>query len=289
MEEKISILIQYGGEWNSEHNFNNFVVDGLTLKLNYNFETFLDELTKILGVYAPVDTVEIKFFVKYNYTPMKIFNDRSLKWYMNLKCKSSLTDYPLCITMKKKDCDLILSNINTITSRCNDLQLIGNGEHVESVIPNEGEHCDGMKIAKNDIINNIFHKEIKKGQLYYLVCKDDQCSWYLRSSCLNKSDIFKVRRFYNVHTYENESRFFAQRHATSEFVGGFITDKFDDPKSEYTPVEIQCDITNNYGVELNYMKACREKKALEILWGKPRDSYAKLLRYLYMVKHTNLG
>ncbi|PHU06561.1 hypothetical protein BC332_23050 [Capsicum chinense] len=110
MEEEISILIQHGGEWDSEHNFNNFVVDGLILKLDCNFETFLDELTKILGVYASADIVEIKFSVKHNYTPMKIFNDWSLKWYMNLKCKSSLTDYPLCLTVKERDCDLILSN-----------------------------------------------------------------------------------------------------------------------------------------------------------------------------------
>ncbi|KAF3685746.1 hypothetical protein FXO37_00323 [Capsicum annuum] len=137
MEEEISILIQHGGEWDSEHNFNNFVVDGLILKLDCYFETFLDELTKILGVYASADIVEIKFSMKHNYTRMKIFNDWSLKWYMNLKCKSSLTDYPLCLTVKERDCDLILSSTNTITSR------------------------------------------------YYLVCKDDQCSWYLRSSSLN--------------------------------------------------------------------------------------------------------
>ncbi|XP_069154456.1 uncharacterized protein [Solanum lycopersicum] len=38
------------------------------------------------------------------------------------------------------------------------------------------------------------------------------------------------------------------------------------------------------------MKAWRAKeKAVEILRGKPRDSYRKLPSYLYMVKHTNPG
>lgn len=119
---------------------------------------------------------------------------------------------------------------------------------------------------------------------------DDQYSWYLKSSSLNNSNIFKLRKFYNVHTCRNESRFFSQRHTISKFVGGLITSNVDDPKTVYTPANIQRDIRNNYGVELNYMKAWRAKeKALEILRGKPRASYVKLPSYLYMVKHTNPG
>lgn len=38
------------------------------------------------------------------------------------------------------------------------------------------------------------------------------------------------------------------------------------------------------------MKAWRAKeKALEIIRGKPKDSYGKLSSYLYMVRHTNPG
>ncbi|KAH0696448.1 hypothetical protein KY290_013809 [Solanum tuberosum] len=100
---------------------------------------------------------------------------------------------------------------------------------------------------------------------YYLVCVDDQCSWYFKSSSLNNSNIFK-------------------------FVGGLLTSNVDNPKTIYTPADIQRDIRNQYGVDLNYMKAWRAKeKALEILRGKPRDSYGKLPSYLYMVKHTNPG
>ncbi|KAH0712467.1 hypothetical protein KY289_008426 [Solanum tuberosum] len=115
-----------------------------------------------------------------------------------------------------------------------------------------------MEIDEDGIINNRVHKDIKKGQLYmnkeilqdvlnhiaikenfqfkvkrssttryYLVCIDDQCSWYFKSSSLNNSNIFKAWR--------------------------------------------------------------AKEKAIEILRGKPRDSYGKLPSYLYMVKHTNPG
>lgn len=66
------------------------------------------------------------------------------------------------------------------------------------------------------------------------------------------------------------------------------TSNVDDPKTIYTPADIQHDIRKKYGVDLNYMKEWRAKeKALEILSGKPRDSYRKFPSYLYMVKHTN--
>ncbi|XP_049345459.1 uncharacterized protein LOC125809976 [Solanum verrucosum] len=325
MEEEIAILVQHDGKWDSEHNYNNFIVDGMTLKVSSNLDTILDEMTKILGVYASTDTIEIKYSVKQNYTPMKIYNDRSLRWYLDLKRKSSFTDFPLCITLKEKNCDGILSFSNPISSSSNsthDMQLVERVELTQTLISiNNNYSRDEMEIDEDGIINNRVHKDIKKGQLYmnkeilqdvlnriaikenfqfkvkrssttryYLVCVDDQCSWYFKSSSLNNSNIFKVRKFYNVHTYGNESRFFSQRHATSKFVGGLLTRNVDNPKTIYTPADIQRDIRNQYGVDLNYMKAWRAKeKALEILRGKPRDSYGKLPSYLYMVKHTNPG
>lgn len=70
------------------------------------------------------------------------------------------------------------------------------------------------------LFHNRLQNDVNQFCKYCLVCVDDQCSWYFKSSSLNNSNIFKVRKFYNVHTCGNESRFFSQRHATSKFVGG---------------------------------------------------------------------
>ncbi|KAG5629933.1 hypothetical protein H5410_001650 [Solanum commersonii] len=316
MEEEIAILVQRDGKWDSEQNYNNFIVDGVTLKVSSNLNTILDEMTKILGVYASTDTIEIKYSVKQNYTPMKIYNDRSLRWYLDLKRKSSFTDFPLCITFKEKNYDGILSISNPISSSSNsthDMQLVERVELTQTLISIDNNYShDEMEIDEDGIINNRVHKDIKKGQLYmnkeilqdvlnHIAIKENFQFKVKRSSTMsvhgilslpnfNNSNIFKVRKFYNVHRCGNESRFFSQRHATSKFVGGLITSNVDNPKTIYTLADIQRDISNQYGVDLNYMKAWRAKeKALEILRGKPRDSYGKLPSYLYMVKHTNPG
>lgn len=57
MEEEIVILVQHSGGWDNEYNFNNFIVDGLTLKESSNLDIILDEITKILGIYASMDTI----------------------------------------------------------------------------------------------------------------------------------------------------------------------------------------------------------------------------------------
>ncbi|KAH0778997.1 hypothetical protein KY290_005424 [Solanum tuberosum] len=124
-----------------------------------------------------------------------------------------------------------------------------------------------MEIDEDGIIDNKVHtteftKTLRKFKVkrsstsrYYLVCVDDRFSWYFKSSNLNNSNTFKARKFYNVHTCGNESRLFSQRHATSKFVGGLTTSNVDDPKTIYTLADIQRDIRNQYGVDLNYMKA----------------------------------
>ena len=118
MEEEIVILVQHSGGWDNEHNFNNFIVDGVTLKVSSNLDTILDEVTKILGVYASTDTIEIKYSVKQNYTPMKIYNDRSLRRYLDLKRKRSFTDFPLCITLKEKTvmefCQFVILSVQVL-------------------------------------------------------------------------------------------------------------------------------------------------------------------------------
>ncbi|KAM3302622.1 hypothetical protein P3S67_017124 [Capsicum chacoense] len=61
-------------------------------------------------------------------------------------------------------------------------------------------------------------------------------------------------------------------------------------KSTYTPAEIMEEMRNLYGIRMNSKKAYRAKeKALELVRGSLRESYAKLSAYLYMVKTINLG
>ncbi|XP_070020176.1 uncharacterized protein [Nicotiana sylvestris] len=73
-------------------------------------------------------------------------------------------------------------------------------------------------------------------------------------------------------------------------VGSMVIPKYSDPKTIYTPKDIQTDMMSEHGMNLTYMKAWRAKeKALQFLRGHPTDSYSKLPSYLYILEKTYLG
>ncbi|XP_070013755.1 uncharacterized protein [Nicotiana sylvestris] len=67
-------------------------------------------------------------------------------------------------------------------------------------------------------------------------------------------------------------------------VGSMVIPKYSDPKTIYTPKDIQFDMLSEHGVNLTYMQAWRAKeKALQFLRGHPADSYSKLPSYLPVI------
>uniref|UniRef100_A0A1U7YQ91 Protein FAR1-RELATED SEQUENCE 3-like n=2 Tax=Nicotiana sylvestris TaxID=4096 RepID=A0A1U7YQ91_NICSY len=73
-------------------------------------------------------------------------------------------------------------------------------------------------------------------------------------------------------------------------VGSMVIPKYSDPKTIYTPKDIQFDSLSEHSVNLTYMQAWRAKeKALQFLRGHPADSYNKLPSYLYILEKTYPG
>nr|XP_018628034.1 uncharacterized protein LOC104101474 [Nicotiana tomentosiformis] len=69
-----------------------------------------------------------------------------------------------------------------------------------------------------------------------------------------------------------------------------VIPKYADPKTIYTPKDIQTDMLSEHGVNLTYMQVWRAKKrALEFLRGRPADSYSRLPSYLYILEKTYPG
>ncbi|XP_060201958.1 uncharacterized protein LOC132630394 [Lycium barbarum] len=125
---------------------------------------------------------------------------------------------------------------------------------------------------------------------YHLVCPGDNCSWCLKASSLNESRLFKIRNFCDVHTCLLKDRIYEQRQATSNVVSIIIMDKYEDPKTIYTPKDISRDMRKQHGVTLTYMQAYRAKqKAMIMLQGDPTDSYSKIPAYLYILQKTYPG
>ncbi|XP_019230317.1 PREDICTED: uncharacterized protein LOC109211258 [Nicotiana attenuata] len=83
---------------------------------------------------------------------------------------------------------------------------------------------------------------------------------------------------------------FIQRKRTAVVVGSMVIPKYCDPKTVYTPKDIQTDMLSQHGVNLSYMQAWRAKeKALQLLRGHPADSYNKLPKYFYILEKTYPG
>ncbi|KAG5592388.1 hypothetical protein H5410_042902 [Solanum commersonii] len=61
-----------------------------------------------------------------------------------------------------------------------------------------------------------------------------ECQWIFKSSCLNKTTLFRVRCFNNEHTCPL--------------------------KDKHTPKDIQEDVKRELGVDINYMKAWHSKE-----------------------------
>ncbi|XP_070029061.1 uncharacterized protein [Nicotiana sylvestris] len=125
---------------------------------------------------------------------------------------------------------------------------------------------------------------------YWLICIGENCNWHFKATSINDSAMFKVRSFNRQHTCTLMDDTFIQRKRIAVVVGSMVIPKYCDPKTVYTPKDIQTDMLSQDGVNLSCMQAWRAKeKALQFLRGHPADSYSKLPKYFYILEKTYPG
>ncbi|XP_016514107.2 uncharacterized protein LOC107830927 [Nicotiana tabacum] len=130
-----------------------------------------------------------------------------------------------------------------------------------------------------------FRVKRSSARSYWLICVGENCTWHFKATSINDSTMFKVRNFDKQHTCSLMDNIFIQRKPTTMVVGSMVIPKYSDPKTIYTPKDIQFDMLSEHDVNLTYMKAWRAKeKALQFLRGHPTDSYRKLPSYLYILE-----
>ncbi|XP_016437595.2 uncharacterized protein LOC107763620 [Nicotiana tabacum] len=124
-------------------------------------------------------------------------------------------------------------------------------------------------------------------RVYWLACVGKNYKWNFKATSINDSAMFKIRSFNRQHTCSLMDETFIQRKRTAAVVGSMVIRKYCDPKTVYTPKDIQTDMLSEHGVNLSYMQACRAKeKTLQFLRGNPADSYSKLPKYFYILEET---
>ncbi|XP_019262296.1 PREDICTED: uncharacterized protein LOC109240126 [Nicotiana attenuata] len=298
--ENIPILLQHSGEWDDNNNFINFHVDVILIKTYWKFEQLLREIAKQLQ--KDSNTIVIQYAIAQGYPPITICSDMSVSVYMELKKSSAgMTTLPLCVSFAKNTIAASTSSFD-VAPISSEIAQFESTDMISTFDVQEGDDAI-LQLDDANIITDQFHQNVEKGQIYkdknllalvmkqyILECVDERCTWRLKASSLRASNLFKVTDFNSVHSYLTDKRFCSQKQAVSAFVAAVVQDKLVDPKSIYTPTDIQIDIQKAYGMDLSYMQAWRSKeKAMQLLRGKPSESYKKMPTYLYMLKYANPG
>ncbi|XP_070009546.1 uncharacterized protein [Nicotiana sylvestris] len=146
-------------------------------------------------------------------------------------------------------------------------------EGTQSVIEERQVYQDKQPIATAMKHYSVMHKyqfRVKRSshKSYWLICIGKNCNWHFKATSINDSAMFKCK-------------------CIAVVVGSMIIPMYCDPKTVYTPKDMQTDILSQHGVNLSYVQAWRAKeKALQFLRGHPADSYSKLPKYFYILEKT---
>ncbi|XP_070020445.1 uncharacterized protein LOC142180943 [Nicotiana tabacum] len=281
----LPILIQHGGRWDSNNRFIDYSIEGVVISTETKFIDFVSTISKQLMIDTTINLIEI--------------HERERERYV--------------FNQNEENSSVCLQIANTYD--------IHNGDTLQLIAFDNVDDPEVVDFDKTPIIDDPLNNTVSEGQLYkdketlmialknyaiqkkfqfkvdrsspsryFLVCVNDRCTWFFKSSSLNKSKIFRVRKFSKDHTCLARDRLFTQRVATAPVIGRIICDKYVDPKTIYTAKDIMKDMKKHYGIDLSYWKANRSKqKAFQFLRGDPSESYAKLPSYLYMLMHSNPG
>ncbi|XP_070002981.1 uncharacterized protein [Nicotiana sylvestris] len=230
--------------------------------------------------------VEIKYIVNENCPPMEIRNDIGVRVYMETKKENkNLGLYPLCISVRDFNMELTITNENTSAGSSGTIKLLDMPafpfieeyqskiitEGTQSIIEEGQVYQDKQTIATAMKHYSVMHKyqfRVKRSshRRYWLICVGENCNWHFKATSINDSAMFKVRSFNRQHTCTLMDDTFIQRKRTAVVVGSMIIPKYCDPKTVYTPKDIQIDMLSQHGVNLSYMQAWRAKeKALQFL------------------------
>ncbi|KAM6544098.1 hypothetical protein CsatB_008545 [Cannabis sativa] len=102
--ERLPVLIKSNGQWNEDHNYVNYVASGEFIPTKCKYEELLQILLTSLGCENTSTTLQIQYQAKEGIPPIKICNDRSLYFYLELKMKETdFTTYPLCVNQQNNN------------------------------------------------------------------------------------------------------------------------------------------------------------------------------------------
>ncbi|KAM3266019.1 hypothetical protein P3L10_003013 [Capsicum annuum] len=284
-------MIRHGGRWDSSGIPRDFEIDGIMYYAMTKNKGLVEAITKQLMIDTSSNNVEIRYIISDRCPTMVILNDTSVKVY--LEQKKTIVDfflkYSLYVIILDKSDSLIhqiKGAIVCVGKKCSNEK----NEQRRKLFSKECVRLIGIspdfeefEEERVDIISDVTNINI--AQYYYLICVVEDSTWFLLSFRINKSKIFKIRKYCDIHTCSIKDQVYGRRQRMTKVVAGLIVGNYVDTKRIYTPNDIVSDMMREHGTSLDYHQAWRAKiKAATMLRGDPTESYQKIPGYLYMLK-----
>ncbi|KAM3375233.1 hypothetical protein P3S68_013947 [Capsicum galapagoense] len=301
-----------------------FEIDEIMYDATTKYKGLVEAIATQLMIATSVNNLEIRYIISDRCPTMIIHNDTSVQVYLEQKktIVDFFLKYPLYVTILDKSDGVIHQTEGAIVcvgQQCSKekneqkrklfskdcFRLIGISPNFEEF---EEERVDiicyvtNINIAvkqtykdKQTLVNVMelyafmkqfsYRTERSSGSSYYLVCVVEDCTWFLHSSRINKSKIFKIKKYCDIHTCSIKDLVYARLQGMTKVIARLILGNYVDTKRIYTPSDIVFDMMREHGISLDYHQAWQVKtKAVKILRGDPTESYQKISGYLYMLK-----
>ncbi|KAM6580961.1 hypothetical protein CsatA_004735 [Cannabis sativa] len=305
-DRNIPFLVFYNGQFDDRMNYENYEASGHYISANSNYEDLQQKLKDVLECNQENTVLQLKYQVKEGYQPLRIKDDQSLHFYIQLKLKDpDFTTYPLCVNVIHNPTTTIdasfLGNDNSVITHTSAFQPIEynaattedstNQQHtIEATVPEFGgesfDFMDYAKLVAEEMVEQLENNKKKEPE----ITDYDQLLWALTASRNGPTKSFLIRKYDRkvIHTCDLNIRFADKRQATTKLIGNYIKPRFTNIKTTQTPQDIRGEMKHKYGVRMNYMKAWRSKEhEQEELRGKANESYKLLPGFSHMLQKTN--
>ncbi|KAM6587977.1 hypothetical protein CsatA_010582 [Cannabis sativa] len=305
-DRNIPLLVFYNGQFDDRMNYENYEASGHYISANCNYEDLQQKLKDVLECNQENTVLQLKYQVKEGYQPLRIKDDQSLHFYIQLKLKDpDFTTYPLCVNVIHNPTTTIdasfLGNDNSLITHTSAFQPIEynaattedstNQQHtIEATVPESGgesfDFMDYAKLVAEEMVEQLENNKKKEPE----IIDYNELLWALTASRSEPTKSFIIRKYDRkvIHTCDLNIRFADKRQATTKLIGNYIKPRFTNIKTTQTPQDIRGEMKHKYGVRMNYMKAWRSKEhAQEELRGKANESYKLLPGFLHVLQKTN--
>uniref|UniRef100_A0A1J3EYW1 SWIM-type domain-containing protein n=2 Tax=Noccaea caerulescens TaxID=107243 RepID=A0A1J3EYW1_NOCCA len=139
--------------------------------------------------------------------------------------------------------------------------------------------------------HNFDYKVIKSNtRVWSIRCSEKACKWGVYAKNLKGSTCFIIKKYVAEHTCAASSKTKVGRTASAKTIGNLILQQYEGVKEGPKPNDIIKTMRMDHGCEISYSLAWESREyAVNMVRGIPEKSYAKIPKYLHMLRAANPG